>query len=103
MTKELEFSVDFDGECEDYTYTIDGETLDFIEFEEVTEFIKKVTEQVKDFWLSDHRTEGTITWNEDGTMDIFFRTYNEPDWGNFDDHDIEGITPIEFEYEEYEE
>ena len=102
MEKELVFSVDFSGECEEYTYTIDGVELDFIGYDEVTEFINKVVDQVKDFWLSEHRTEGTINWNEDGTMDISFRTYNEPDWGNFDDHEIEGITSIEFEYEEEE-
>jgi hypothetical protein len=103
MEKELVFSVDFSGECEEYTYTIDGVEIDYIDFDEVTNFIRKVEEVVKDFWLSEHRTEGTINWNENGTMDISFRTYNEPDWGNFDDHEILGITPIEFEYEEVED
>ena len=51
MVKELEFSVDYDGECEDYTYTIDGVQIDTIEFEEVTDFIKKLEESVEKFWL----------------------------------------------------
>jgi hypothetical protein len=103
MEKELEFSVDYDGECEDFTFTIDGVEVDTIEYDEVTNFIKKLEEVVEDFWLSEHRTEGVVTWNENGTMDISFRTYNEPDWGNFDEHEINGITPIVFEYEEVED
>ena len=103
MEKELEFSVDYNGDCEDFTYTIDGVEIDYINFDEVSEFIKKVEESVEKFFLSEHRTEGVITWNEDGTMDISFRTYNEPDWGNFDNHEINGITPIVFEYEEVED
>ena len=101
MEKELVFSVDYNGDCEDFTYSIDGVELeDTINFDEVSDFIKKLVEVVDDFWLSEHRTEGTINWYEDGTMDISFRTYNEPDWGNFDNHEIKGITPIVFEYEE---
>jgi len=103
MVKELEFSVDYDGECEDYTYTIDGVQIDTIEFEEVTDFIKKLEESVEKFWLSEHRTEGVVTWNEDGTMDISFRTYNSPDWGNFGENEINGLPSIEFEYEEVED
>ena len=103
MVKELEFSVDYDGECEDYTYTIDGVQIDTIEFEEVTDFIKKLEEGVEKFWTSEHRTEGVVTWNEDGTMDISFRTYNSPDWGNFGEKEINGLPSIEFEYEEIED
>jgi|Laugresu1bdmlbdd_1035124.scaffolds.fasta_scaffold00241_8 hypothetical protein len=101
MKKELVFSVDYNGDCEDFTYYVDGvEIEDTINFDEVTDFIKKLEDEVDKFWLSEHRTEGSVDWNEDGTMDISFRTYNEPDWGNFDEYEIRGIKPIVFEYEE---
>ena len=54
--------------------------------------------------IADGRVQkGVVTWNEDGTMEISFRTYNSPDWGNFDQKELNGLQPIEFEYEEVED
>jgi hypothetical protein len=40
-----------------------------------------------------------VWWNEDGTMDVRYRFYNEPDWGEFDDYELLGLPPVEFEPE----
>jgi hypothetical protein len=91
----LDFSVDYSGECEDFEIFIDDvEKTDDVSFDDVTNYIKKLEENVEDFFLSEHRTSGIITITDD-VMTIEFRTFNEPDWDNFDDHTIT-TTPIDF-------
>ncbi len=95
MNLYLEFSVDYSGECEDYTIFIDDvEKTDEFTFDDVTNYVKKLEKNVEGFFLSEHRTSGTITIFDD-VMTIEFRTYNEPDWDEFDDHTIT-TTPINF-------
>jgi hypothetical protein len=91
----LEFSMDYSGECEDYTLFLNDEdkTYDY-DFEDITDYIKKLEDNVEGFFLSEHRTSGTITIIDD-IMTIEFRTFNQPDWDEFDDHTIT-TTPIDF-------
>jgi hypothetical protein len=51
---------------------------------------------VNEFFLSEDRTEGTITWFDNGTMSIRNRIYNSPDWSDFDEVWIENIPSIDF-------
>jgi hypothetical protein len=91
----LEFSVDYSGECEDYTLFIDDEerTHDF-DFEDITDYIKKLENNVEDFSLSEHRTSGIVTITDD-VMTIEYKYYTEPDWNEFEEHIIT-TTPIDF-------
>ncbi len=91
----LDFSVDYSGECEDYTLFIDDveRTHDF-DFEDITDYVKKLEENVENFNLSEHRTTGTINIF-DGVMTIDYKFYTEPDWNEFEEHTIT-TTPINF-------
>lgn len=91
----LDFSVDYSGECEDFEVFInDEDKTDDFGFDDITNYIKKLEDNVEGFFLSEHRTSGTITIVDD-VMTIEFRTFNEPDWDEFDDHTIT-TTPIDF-------
>ena len=91
----LDFSVDYSGECEDFEIFIDDveKTYDF-DFEDVTNYIKKLEDNVEDFFLSEHRTSGVVTITDD-VMTIEYRDYTEPDWNKFDEYTIT-TTPIDF-------
>jgi hypothetical protein len=94
----LSFSLDFDGKCEDVdTYQIDGvDTTDDVSYESVDKFVEEGLMSIDEFFVSEHRTEVQVWWNEDGTMDVHFRYFNEPEDGEFDDNELNGIEPIEF-------
>lgn len=98
MKKFIEFQIDYDGmvECVDDYVVNDVECG--IDDEEVTPLVDEL-KKLDWFYLSEHRTEVRVWWNEDDTMDIYYRSYNEPDWGNFEEHHRKGLTPIEFEPE----
>jgi hypothetical protein len=97
MKSFLSFSLDYNGECEDVeTYEVDGQDLtDDVYIEDVDVFVTKLSE-LDEFSVSEHRTEVQVWWLEDGTMDIHYRYFNEPDDDKFDDHKLTKLTPIEF-------
>ena len=102
VTKTLEYSIDYSQECEDFTLDVlcdygdmEDHSDDFT-YKQVTDFINSLVGVVKDFYLSEDRTEGTITWFDNGTMSIRNRMYNSPDWSDFDEVWIEGIPSIDF-------
>jgi hypothetical protein len=100
--KTLEYSMDYSQECEDFTFEVQSDYgdredhSDEVEYKQVTDFINSLVGVVKDFYLSEDRTEGTITWFDNGTMSITNRMYNSPDWSDFDEVRIEGIPSIDF-------
>lgn len=98
MKKYIEFQIDYDGmvECVDDFVINDVECQ--IDDEDVTPLIKGL-QKLEGFYLSEHRTQVRVWWNEDGTMDVHYRNYTEPDWGVFDEHELLGVPPIEFEPE----
>jgi hypothetical protein len=102
ITKTLEYSMDYSQECEDFTFEVQsnyGDREDHsgeVEYKQVTDFINSLVHVVNGFFLSEDRTEGTITWFDNGTMSITNRMYNSPDWSYFDEVTIEDIPSIDF-------
>lgn len=98
MTKYIDFSIDYDGNCEcvdDFLINNEEVSIDDSDVQPLIEELQKV----EGFYLSEHRTQVRVWWNEDGTMDVRYRDYTEPDWGVFDDYELLGIPPIVFEPE----
>ena len=94
----IDFSIDYNGDCECVDeFVVDNEVIQ-IDDEDVESLIEKL-QKVEGFFQSEHRTQVRIWWNQNGTMDVRYRSYNEPDWGEFDDHELLGIPRIEFEFE----
>jgi hypothetical protein len=99
MTKYIDFSIDYDGNCECVDdFLINDEEVSINDDSDVQPLIDEL-QKVEGFYLSEHRTQVRVWWNEDGTMDVRYRFYNEPDWGEFDDYELLGLPPIEFEPE----
>jgi hypothetical protein len=99
MTKYIDFSIDYDGNCECVDdFLINDEEVSINDDSDVQPLIEEL-QKVEGFYLSEHRTQVRVWWNEDGTMDVRYRFYNEPDWGEFDDYELLGLPPIEFEPE----
>jgi hypothetical protein len=96
MVTRLEFSLDYDGVCEDVElFQVGDEDLtNEVEYNKIDDFVEKLLE-VDGFFVSEHRTEVSIGWNGTGKMVVFFRVFNSPDNFNFSDHEIV-IEPIEF-------
>jgi hypothetical protein len=102
VKKRLEYSMDYSQECEDFTLDVlcdygdmEDHSDDFT-YKQMTDFINSLVGVVNGFFLSEDRTEGTITWFDNGTMSITNRMYNSPDWSYFDEVDIENIPSIDF-------
>lgn len=99
MKKYIDFSVDYDGNCESVDeFIVNGGIVNIGDESNVQPLIEKL-QGVDGFYLSEHRTEVRVWWNKDGTMDVRYRDYTEPDCGIFDDHELFGLSPIEFESE----
>jgi hypothetical protein len=99
MTKYIDFSIDYDGNCECVDdFLINDEEVSINDDSDVQPLIDEL-QKVEGFYLSEHRTQVRVWWNEDGTMDVRYRFYNEPDWGEFDDYELLGLPPVEFEPE----
>lgn len=94
----LDVTVDYDGKCEDVVlFDVDGKDLtDEVSYEKVDKFMEKLV-NVDHFFLSEHRTNVQIYWTDDG-MDVLFRSFGEPDDGEFDVYEVLGLDPIEFEW-----
>ena len=91
----IDFSIDYNGECECIDdFVIDNQDVE-IDDVDVNPFISRLS-RVEGFFVSDHRTQVRVWWNENGTMDIRYRYYTEPDWGEFEDFELLGIPRIEF-------
>jgi len=102
VTKRLDYSMDYSQECEDFTLNVlcdygdmEDHSGDFT-LEQVTEFINSLVDSVEGFYLSEDRTSGMVTWFDDGTMSITNRFYNSPNWGDFDETEIENIPSLDF-------
>ncbi len=94
----IDFSIDYNGDCECVDeFVVDNEVVQ-IDDEDVESLIEKL-QKVEGFFQSEHRTQVRIWWNQDGTMDVRYRSYTEPDWDEFEDHKLLGIPRIEFEFE----
>jgi len=96
MKKYIDFSIDYDGNCEridDFIVNNEEVMIDETDVQPLIEELKKVD----GFNISDHRTEVRIWWNENGTMDILYRYFNDSDSGDFDNHRLYPLTPINFE------
>lgn len=94
----LEFSLDYDGECEDITtFEVDGQDFsDDLEYDKVNEFVEELM-KLDEFYVSDHRTEVQVLW-KDNKMNVFFRFFNEPEDGEFDDYELKNLEPIKFKW-----
>ena len=91
----IDFSIDYNGECECIDdFVIDNQDVE-IDDVDVNPFISRLS-RVEGFFVSDHRTQVRVWWNENGTMDIRYRYYTEPDWDEFEDYELLGIPRIEF-------
>ena len=99
MKNYIDFSIDYDGNCESVDEFLINDEEVSIDESEVQHLIDEL-EKVEGFLISEHRTQVRVWWNENGTMDVRFRYFNEPDWDEFDDYELLGIPPIEFEVEE---
>ena len=98
MTKYIDFSIDYDGNCECVDdFLINDEEVS-IDDSDVQPLIDEL-EKVEGFFISEHRTQVRVWWKVDGTMDVRSRYFNEPDDCEFDDYELLGIPPIEFEPE----
>lgn len=99
----LEFSLDYNGECEDInSFLVDGKDLsDDVQNDSVDEFVEKLLD-LDDFYVSDHLTEVQVIW-KDGKMSVFFRYFNEPEDGEFDYYELKDLDPIEFVWDEGED
>ena len=91
----IDFSLDYNGQCEDIsTFEVDGQDFsEDIYFEDVDKFVKEL-EKLDKFYVSEHRTEVQVYWNE-GKMNVKFRYFNEPEDWEFDDEELIGLEPIE--------
>jgi hypothetical protein len=99
MTKYIDFSIDYDGNCECVDdFLINDEEVSINDDSDVQPLIEEL-QKVEGFYLSEHRTQVRVWWNEDGTMDVRYRFYNEPDWSEFDNYELLGLPPVEFEPE----
>jgi len=96
MNKYIDFSIDYNGNCEridDFLVNNEEVMIDETDVEPLIEELKKID----GFNISEHRTEVRIWWNEDGTTDILYRYFNDSDSGDFDVHRLYFPTPIYFE------
>jgi hypothetical protein len=91
----LDFSIDSNGECESIDDFLVGDEDCPRDYVRVNSFIKKLVEGVDGFNLSDHRTQVRVWWENDGTMEIRYRFFNEPDQGEFDDFELLNLPRIE--------
>lgn len=94
----LEFTLDYDGQCENIdTFEVDGQDFsDDVYYDDVNKFVKEL-EKLENFYVSEHRTEVRVFW-ENEKMNVLFRFFNEPEDGEFDDHELKDLEPIKFEW-----
>lgn len=98
----LDFSLDYDLECEDFNLYNGDEEIDDVSYDDVTNYVNKLIKEVNEFEVSEHRTEGVIEFKGD-KMEIRLSVFDLPEDGEFHDVVIENIPIIPFEYEVDEE
>jgi uncharacterized protein YkuJ len=98
----LVFSVDYDLECEDFELTDvnDEDLTEDVDFKHVTNYVHSLSEKIKEFYPSQHRTEGTIHLCDDYML-MKYRSFNSPDDDNFKDIDLGVVDIIPFVYTTY--
>jgi len=91
----LDFSLDYDGEIECVDEVVKGneDVTENVSFSDLDDFVGILKEN-KDFFVSDHRTQVRVWIYNNETMDVHFRYYNEPDDGEFDDYELNGLPRI---------
>jgi len=69
----LEFTLDYDGQCETIdTFEVDGQDFsDDVYYDDVNKFVKEL-EKLENFYVSEHRTEVRVFW-ENEKMNVLFR------------------------------
>ena len=93
MKSYIEFSLDYEGICESVdTFEIDNVEETIQECEVDTYIVPSLTTLLiqNGLYLSEHRTEVEISWDDEGGSKTRVRLYNSPDWSDFDEHTIEG-------------
>lgn len=100
MSKEtmyIDFSIDYDGDCEfiDDFIVNNEEMLDNVTEDDVNKLIGELR-KIEGFMVSEHRTQVRIWWFENGTMNVHFRYFNEPDNCEFDDYELNDIPSVMF-------
>ena len=90
------FSLDYSGEVEYIDQVVKNgvDITDDVDDLDLTEFVEKLTE-LDEFYVSDHRTEVEVWLFDDNTMNVHFRYFNEPEDGEFDEHELNGIPRID--------
>lgn len=95
----LEFSVDYNLDCEDFTLTNvnDKDLTEVVDSQWVTNYVHGLSDKIKEFYPSQHRTEGTIHLCGDYML-MKYRSFKSPDWDNFEDIDLGVVEMIPFVY-----
>jgi hypothetical protein len=95
----LEFSVDYNLDCEDFTLTDvkDRDLTENVNFMWVTNYVHGLSDKIKEFYPSQHRTEGTIHLCGDYML-MKYRSFKSPDWDNFEDVDLGVVDMVPFVY-----
>lgn len=90
----IEFTIRHDLDVDVHFFSIEGKEfqIDDSDLEVLIEDLKKID----GFYISDHRTEVFIRWKENGTMDIEYRYYTEPETGKFEENQIMNVPSIPF-------
>jgi hypothetical protein len=94
--KYIDFSIDHNGNCDridDFIVDNKDVVINETDVQPLIEELKKID----GFNVSEYRTEVRIWWNENGTMDILYRYFNDSDSRDFDKHSLYPPTPINFE------
>lgn len=95
----LEFSVDYNLDCEDFELTNvnDKDLTEDVDSQWVTNYVHGLSEKIKEFYPSEHRTEGTIHLCGDHML-MKYRSFKSPDWDNFEDVDLGVVDMVPFVY-----
>ena len=94
IMKYIEFSLDFEGNCESIDVQ-EGFPFEVTE-DDINQFVSKLVEN-DIITLSEHRTEMKVEWSNVSTMDISVVSYNSPNWDDFDEHSKRNVLSIEIE------
>jgi hypothetical protein len=88
----IEFSLNDNLDCENYEIIdVNGNEITTT-YDNVENYLNKVIKENINFIPSDHRTVGTIKLMND-FMSISYKSYNRPDWNDFDTVEL-GIVDI---------
>jgi hypothetical protein len=93
----IEFRLNDDLQCEDFFITdLKGNEIE-TDHETVEIYLNKVISKIQKFVPSDHRTMGDIKLMNE-FMSISYKSYNSPDWDDYDEKQIGIVDMIPFKY-----